>query len=184
MKVKNDKNLIDYGNCHFCEKQMTWYDVNSSCGGISSDNKQICQACSNAFIKAYSKHSLNNESEADIRMNNYTSREIRKYLGDVTCPNCNAKINNRDSRYCDQCGYELNPPELVVDITWSKIFSAWLIGFLIMILGGKMSIEISMSVGLVFLVIGILLFYRKIFGKYLIEVNDNLLLIANTKIKI
>lgn len=118
---KNDKNLIDYGNCHFCEKQMTWYDINSSSGRISSDNKQICQACSDDFIKAYSKHSLNNQSEDDIIISNYTSRDIMYFLCDkVVCPNCNAKIDNIDSRYCDQCGYQFNPPELVIEMVCNK----------------------------------------------------------------
>lgn len=44
------------------------------------------------------------------------SNSQKRYKG---CPHCDS-IQNTDSRYCTQCGYELNPPELVIEMVCEK----------------------------------------------------------------
>lgn len=113
--------LISYGKCNFCGEQLTWFDINSANGRFSSDNKQICHTCSENFIKSYSKHYLKDNSVENILISEYSSDNIEKLINvKVTCPNCNGKIDNKNSRYCDQCGYELNPPKVVIKMVCKK----------------------------------------------------------------
>ncbi len=118
---KQDGSLIEYGDCYFCGNLFTWYDLEQSVGSHSSDNKQICQKCTEKFIKLHSKHDLHKKSIDDIIIGDYTSVELKNILDDnFVCPNCNLKIDDINNRYCDQCGYEMNPPEKIIVMKCEK----------------------------------------------------------------
>lgn len=116
-KLKNKNNLNIYGNCDFCRKQMTYGDLNNGYERVSSDNKKICTKCLRDFSKLHSKHHF---VTGDIIIGNYSSNIIEETLKYIVCPKCNNTISTNNNRYCAQCGYELNPPEIIIEMVCKK----------------------------------------------------------------
>lgn len=122
LKEKKDDSAKEYGECYFCDNELTWNDIEDNNGRLSSDRESICRNCSINFRTSYSKNYLEISTIVEEgTIEQFNSDFIKSIIVKIdVCPKCESKINDKNNRYCDQCGYELNPPEIIIGMVCKK----------------------------------------------------------------